>query len=207
MHSKARSLWNGIMPLKLFGLKALNGANNLFFYSDTCVSQNKNRYYLTMLWYCLKQIQLEKYYLQIPGQGSHRDRGTPCILLLRVPVEKSLSIPLASGQQLFGVLEKNSPTLLQKWRYIYFKFQTTFNKHKKLRKTTEWQQVPWNSIKILKLVAKTPNKFQYHTDYDREQFEVDCFQCIPNAKTLKGVHSLQNKTGIYHNLIRISGLR
>jgi len=43
-------------------------------------------------------------------------------------------------------------------------------KHQKLR--SYGQKVPWNSIqkKILKIQTKSLNKF--HTDYDREQFEV-----------------------------------
>ena len=47
--------------------KAKQGIINFIFYSDNCVSQNKNRYYFSMLWYCLHRYNLQSvthYYLE-----------------------------------------------------------------------------------------------------------------------------------------------
>ena len=33
-----------------------NGKEDIIFYFDNCRAQNKNRYYVTMLWYCLQKL-------------------------------------------------------------------------------------------------------------------------------------------------------
>lgn len=35
------------------------GKKKFVFYSDNCTAQNKNKYYLSMLWYCLKTFNLD----------------------------------------------------------------------------------------------------------------------------------------------------
>ena len=38
--------------------KSKLGVKDFVFYSDNCHAQNKNRYYITMLWFCLHKYKL-----------------------------------------------------------------------------------------------------------------------------------------------------
>ena len=143
-----------------------------------------------MLWYCLKKFNLKSITHKYLEKGHTQTEGDS----MHSAVESaSKKVPVYTTGQWATIVR----SARQKKPYIvtemtlkdFSNFKQLSTNIKNFEKTTEGHKVSWNSIKILKLDAKTPNKFQYQTDYEGHQFEVDLFQstrhAIPNAKTLR----------------------
>ena len=72
--------------------KSESGKKSFVFFSDNCSAQNKNKFYVAMLWYALQKFSLTCL------QHKHLEKGhTVYMLLLKLPLDIHLFTPHLSG--------------------------------------------------------------------------------------------------------------
>jgi hypothetical protein len=169
--------------------KARLGIKNFVFYSDNCVPQNKNRFYVCMLWYALTKYHLESIVHKYLEKGHTQNEGD-CI---HSSVEAaSRHVPIYTTGQWAAVIRtarhKHPYSVTEMIPQDFIDFKNLASKIKNFEINTDNEKVKWNSIKILKLSNSSPNQFQYQTDYDGPVYTVDLFNrsrhSLPNIRQL-----------------------
>ena len=152
------------------------GKKEFIMYSDNCCAQNKNKYFLTMLWYCLQKFNLrsitqkylEKDHAQNEGDFIHGAIETASRKIsLNTTSHWAATVRAARHSKLYVVHELNITD--------FFDFKKLAQNLKNLEVNTNNEKVYWNSIKTITLKSTAPNQFEYQTDYESQVHTVKLF--------------------------------
>ena len=154
------------------------GKKDFIFFSDNCTSQNKNRMYVTMLWYAIQKFKLnsvshkylEKGHTQNEGDSMHA--AIECAAKDKKPIystaEWAPTIRMARPKRPYIVKEMSLTDFLD--------FKGLSLQIKNFETNTEGQKLYWNTIKTLKINGTNHNSMEYKIDYSGETLSLDFFQ-------------------------------
>ena len=156
--------------------KAEQGMTDFIFYSDNCVAQNKNRFYVTMLWYCLHKFNLKSIVHRYLEKGHTQNEGDT----IHASIENaSRNIQIYTTDQWATLIRtachKNPYTVHQMTLRDFLDFKKLSGQIRNFDLNTENEKVYWNAIKVLKIHSSSPDYFQYKTDHDGPDFTVNLF--------------------------------
>ena len=153
------------------------GKKKLIMYSDNCCAQNKNRYFVTMLWYALQKFRmqsitqkyLEKGHTFNEGDSIHSavERASKNNRIYTTP-QWAATIRTARSSKPYNVNEVNVQD--------FYDFKELAEKLKNFETNTNDDKVYWHSIRTISFKSNTPNQFDYQTDHDGPVYTVDLFQ-------------------------------
>ena len=200
--------------LIFFETMSKKGKKKFICYSDNCASQNKNRFFLTMLWYCLQKFKLSSITQKYMEKGHTQNEGDA----IHATIENaSKNVKIYTTSQWASVMRSARP----KRPYIvhelshadFYDFKNLAQLIKNFDNNSENTKVYWQKIKVLTLTAEFPNQYQYQTDYDGKVFVVDLFEKlrlrdIPlptriNLQPLNKGDSHQVSKDKYHDLLKL----
>ena len=150
------------------------GKEDFIFYSDNCCAQNKNRYYVTMLWYCLRKFNistithkyLEKGHTQNENDSIHSavESASKNISIYTTP-QWAATVRNARTKHPYNVKEMSVED--------FYDFKLLSSELKNFDTNIDNEKVYWNSFKTLMFSITEPNMFQYKTDYEGDVLSVD----------------------------------
>ena len=143
------------------------GKKNFIFYSDNCCAQNKNRYYVTMLWYCLQKFSLSSINHKYLEKGHTQNENDS---IHSVVESASRNISVYTTPQWAATVRHARP----KQPYIvkemsvedFYDFKSMSTELKNFETNVDNDKVYWNSFKTLMFSESSPNVFLYQTDYE-----------------------------------------
>ncbi|WAR30782.1 hypothetical protein MAR_033324, partial [Mya arenaria] len=144
--------------------------------SEQTLEQNKNRYYVAMLWYCLGKYNLHSITHKYLEKGHTQNEGDA----IHSSIENaSRHVPVYTTSQWATLVRsarnKNPYIVTEMTLRDFYDFKGLAGNVKNFEVTTDSQKVIWNSIKILQLNSAKQHQFQYQTDYEGDTFTVDLF--------------------------------
>ena len=156
---------------------SLKGKKEFIFYSDNCTAQNKNRYYLTMLWICLQKFGLRSITPKYLEKGHTQNEGDS----IHAIVERaSRKISIYSPSQWSAVIKTArlaQPYIVKDMSLQdFFDFKELSNLIRNFDMNSENEKLYWNSINVLTLISSMPNQLAYKTSYSGEAGKVALFQ-------------------------------
>lgn len=159
------------------------GKKNFIFYSDNCCAQNKNRYYVTMLWYCLQKFHpssithkyLEKGHTQNENDSVHSavESASRNVSIYTTP-QWAATVRKARPKQPHIVKEMSVEDCCD--------FKSMSTELKNVDTITDNEKVYWNTFKKLIFSQSNPNVFQYQTDYQGNILSVDLLRHLRSDK-------------------------
>ena len=173
----------------LFSYVSKTGNKNLIMYSDNCCAQNKNRYFVIILWYCLQKFKmvsitqkyLEKGHTFNEGDSIHStvERASKYCKIYTT-AQWAARVRSARPTKPYNVNELN----LQD----FFDFKELAEKFRNFDQNTEGEKVYWNSIRTLSFRSDAPDQFNCQTEFDGPIHTVDLLHKL-RSKNLKWFHS------------------
>jgi hypothetical protein len=170
--------------------KSEEGKKKFIFYSDNCAAQNKNKFYIGMLWYCLKKFNLKSITHKYLEKGHTQNEGDS----IHATIENaSKNISVYSTSQWAAIIRSARPVkpyfVNEMSLADFFDFKSLASKIKNFHFNTENEKIYWGSIKVLNLTIHAPNQFSYQCDYDGEIFHCNLFhksrQTPPSPLSIK----------------------
>ena len=151
--------------------KSVTGVKKFIFYSDNCIPQNKNKFYITMLWYCLQKFDLTKIehkYLEKGHTFNENDSAHAAI----ETTSRHLSVYTTS--QWAAIVRSARP----KRPYIvkemslddFYDFKSLSMSLKNFDMDEDRNKFLISEVKALLLKSCDPNKFFFKNDHSVEQF-------------------------------------
>ena len=150
------------------------GKRKFVFFSDNCCGQNKNRYVLSMYWYCMNVFKLERITHKFLEKG-HTQNENDSIHATIERASKNISIytTLQWSATIRSARRKNPYIVKEMNLKDFFDFKNVSENLKNFTLNQENEKVQWNGIKVLKLTCENPNAFQYKYDYGGTWHSVD----------------------------------
>lgn len=171
-------------------LKAKEGKKSFIFYSDNCVSQNKNRFYLSMLWYSLRKFDLKSITHKYLIKGHTQNEADS----IHAGIEASVkNIPVYTTPQWAGIIRtarRNQPYIVKEMSvFDFIDFRSVSDLLKNFQTNSDNEKVYWNSLQIIMIDSEHPNMFSYQTSYDSVVKTVELFKRlrakdVPDPKEL-----------------------
>lgn len=94
--------------------KVAEGKKKFVFFSDICVPQNKNKFYLSMLWYCAQKFDLQYIEHKYFEKGHTRNENDSMHAAIERGGKKYQFIQHRNGQQSFKVPENHCHIMLKR---------------------------------------------------------------------------------------------
>jgi hypothetical protein len=158
-------------------VKASAGVKKLVFFSDNCVSQNKNKYYLTMLWYCLRRFKLESICHKYLEKGHTFNEND----VVHSTIENSSkNMQLYTTSQWATLIESSRRSHPYKVKLMslpdFYNFKTVSELFLNFDKDSCQEKVVWNKIRKIKLTIENKTAFFFKYDYDGNWHRVDLME-------------------------------
>jgi hypothetical protein len=136
-------------------------------YSDNCSGQNRNRYFVSMMWYALKLLNFESVshkFLERGHTQNENDTVHSCI-------EKSMkNIPLYTTSQLattFQMARRSQPfKVTEMTTSDFFDFKDLSEQIRNLEIDSEGCKIKWMEIRIISFSSEMPDTAKIQYDYD-----------------------------------------
>ncbi|WAQ93514.1 hypothetical protein MAR_005985, partial [Mya arenaria] len=128
--------------------KAIEGKTQFIFYSDNCCSQNKNKFYVTMLWFCLLKFKLTSITHRYLEKGNTQNENDS----INTTIEKaSKHVKIYTTPQWAAVIRMKRRGHPYNVREMSFKdfidFKQLSKNIKNFEVNTDGLKVYWNKIK------------------------------------------------------------
>ena len=173
-------------------LHSSQGKNDFSFFSDNCSGQNKNRYLITMYWFCLNKLglssithhYLEKGHTQNENDSIHAtiESASKNVRVYTTPQWATI-IRMARRDKPYSVKEMSSKD--------FYDFKSLSCPLKNFNTNTNGEKIVWNKIKSFRLTSNKPNYFFYKTHHSGEEFQVDLFKRLRSAPNPSEMSLLQ----------------
>ncbi|XP_052218286.1 uncharacterized protein LOC127835889 isoform X3 [Dreissena polymorpha] len=170
--------------------KSSEGVKDFVFYSDNCLGQNKNKFYLSMLWFCLHKYNLKSIthnYLEKGHTFSENDS-------IHAAIENaSRNISIYTTPQWAATIRtsrrKNPYSVREMSLFDFQDFKLLSSLLKNFDKNTDGDKVYWTQIRSIHISENLNNVFEYRSDFNGPVGQVDLFQRLrtkdqPNPKLL-----------------------
>jgi hypothetical protein len=157
-------------------LKALEGKKKFIFYSDNCVPQNKNRFFLSMLWYCLHNFNLTSIEHKYFEKGHTRNENDSMHASIEHASRKLSIYTTAQWATIIQSSRKGQPYIVKEMSPSdFFDFRDLSEKISNFEYADRNERVMWSLIRLLKLSSETPNAFSFKYNYGGQTKFVDLF--------------------------------
>ena len=136
-------------------------------YSDNCGGQNRNRFFMCMLWYALTAFsfeQIEHKFLERGHTFNENDSMHSTIetaLRKRSVYETSQLATIIEGARIAKPYEVTQMT-----EDDFFDFKELSKQTRNLDTTTDWEKVKWTQIHTLTFKSASPNTVEICYDYN-----------------------------------------
>ena len=166
-------------------LMVSKGKKKIFFFPDNCIAQNKNRYYLTMLWYCMYRFELTSICHKYLEKGHTQNENDTMHSLIE---RASIHIEIFSTTEWAAVIKcacRKKPylvTLLE--QSDIYDFKALSENFRSFEYTTEKGKVLWKNIRLLHLTKDDMLSFYFQYEYGGNKY------CV----NLLGLHSTRSES-------------
>ena len=167
------------------------GKQNFVFYSDNCWAQNKNKHYVSMLWYAMQKFELtsiehkylEKGHTQNENDSVHAAIETACrhVSVYTTPQWAAI-ISTARAKQPYKVNELNYTD------FIDFKQVSKVLKNFDLDDNRE--KVYWSDVRTFKVTCENPNVVMLKYDYDGPVHKLNLVQRLRKVHAISHVDDI-----------------
>lgn len=183
------------------------GKKRFIFYSDNASSQNKNKYYISMLWYALNKFGLksvEHKYL-IAGHTQNENDSVHSTIE-NVSRNKEVYSTSQWAATIRSARSGNGYQVKEMSTADFFDFKLVAENLKNFELDENKEKVYLSDIKIMKIITEEPNKVEFKTDYDQTTFRKMNLSCRLNLKSSDNTVCARNinLVNIRKNLIPIS---
>lgn len=154
--------------------RSSHGKTKFIFYSDNCGSQNKNKFHISMLWFCLQKFGIESIEHKFLEKGhtfneadsihSAVNRASESIDIFTTP-QWAATVRVARQGQLYKVKEMSLDN--------FYDFKAVASVLKNFNYKTEREKVDWSGFKTIKMDISCPNQFKYQLRYESEEYIVN----------------------------------
>ena len=157
--------------------KAQEGKKHFIFYSDNCSSQNKNKFYVTMLWFCLSKFKLSSITHRYLEKG-HTQNENDSIYATIEKVSKHIKIyTTPQWAAVIRTARRDHPYNVREMSFKDFiDFKILSKNIKNFEINTDGLKVYWNKIKVIKITSDSPNALKYQAHHNGPVFIVDLFK-------------------------------
>ncbi|XP_053396810.1 uncharacterized protein LOC128556283 [Mercenaria mercenaria] len=157
------------------------GKQKFIFFSDNCSSQNKNRYYISMLWYAMKTLKLQSIkhkYLQKGHTQSENDSVHAAI-----ESHSEVSKPIYTTPQWATAIRgarksKKAYEVKEMDCSDFFNFKKVATVLKNFDLDTDRQKVNWLDILTFSLSCESPNIVGFKYNYDGPVHYINLIQKV-----------------------------
>jgi len=165
--------------LLLFLQNQENENKDIIFYADNCGGQNKNKYVISMLVYCVKKLNIRSVTLKFLIVGHTQNEGDSMHARIEGEAKRILhSGPIYEPSQWVSVIKsakKNGKpyTVYEVQKDQFFdlkKLSSDIGNNYKLNQDGE--NVLWNEIKMIKIEKDNPTLLKYKTSYKDNDFKI-----------------------------------
>ena len=158
------------------------GKENFTFFSDNCSAQNKNKYIVTMYWYCLNRFSLSSinhYYLE-KGHTQNKNDSIHSTIESASKNVKVYTTP--QWATIIRMSRRDKPYSVKEMSIKdFYDFKTLSCKLKNFETNNNGEKVVWNKIKSLHFRSEEPNHFSYKTSHNGEELQVNLFKKLSSA--------------------------
>ena len=152
------------------------GKKDFIMYSDNCCAQNKNKYFLTMLWYCLQKFNLRSITQKYLEKGHTQNEGDSIHAAIESASRKISIFTTSQWAATIRAARHSKPYVVHELNITdFFDFKELAQNLKNFEVNTDNEKVYWNSIKTITLKSTAPNQFEYQTDYEGQVHTVNLF--------------------------------
>ena len=145
------------------------GKKKFIFYSDNCIPQNKNRFYVSMLWHCIHTMDIESISHKYLEKGHTQNENDS----MHSAIERSSrKIEIYSTAEWAAVIRcacRKKPFKVQMMDQTnFYDFKQLSENLKNFEYTTEKERVTWKNIRVISLSDEHKFSFflKYHYDSD-----------------------------------------
>ncbi|XP_052215260.1 uncharacterized protein LOC127833824 isoform X1 [Dreissena polymorpha] len=162
--------------------KRKKGIKHFIFYSDNCSSQNKNKYYITMLWHSLQSLGISTIQHKYLIKGHTQNEADSIHACVEAASRKISIYTTAQWSAVVRTARREQPYIVKEMGPTdFFDFKAISVQLKNFHLNENNEKVDWHSIQLLKLNSESPNKFDYQTDYDGLVKSVDLFKRLRSS--------------------------
>ena len=128
------------------------GKKKFVFYSDNCIPQNKNRFYVSVLWHCIHTMDIKSICQKYLEKGHTQNENDS----MHSTIERSSrKIEIYSTAEWAAVIRcacKKNPYKVQMMDQAnFYDFKQLSENLKKFEYTTEKDRVTWKNIRVISL--------------------------------------------------------
>ena len=157
--------------------KVLEGKKKFIFYYDNCCAQNKNKFHVSLLWYCLKKIDLKSIQHKCLIKGHKQNEADN----IHAAVESaSRNVKVYTTPQWAAVIRvpwhKQPYKVIEMCLTDFFDFKFLASHIKNFVTNSENETVKLHDFKTISLVSEEPNVFSYQNNFGAESKFVECFK-------------------------------
>ena len=188
------------------------GKRKLVMYSDNCCGQNKNRYFVTMLWYALQKFGMQSITQKYLEKGHTFNEGDSIHSSIENVSRHNKIYTTPQWAATIRTARPSRPYIVHELNvHDFYHFKELSQKLKNFEMNTDNEKVYWNSIRTITFRSESPNQFEYQTDYDGPNYTVDLLKKqrskIPKPASISLTHlredGIQIPRAKYVDLLRL----
>lgn len=161
------------------------GKKKFIFYSDNCSAQNKNRYYISMLWYCINLFNLESVEHKYLEKGHTQNEGDSVHATIE---HASRNISVYTTGQWAAVIRTARParpyTVKEMSQNSFFNFAEVSKCLKNFDLNLNKDKVYFSEIKTFRINSSDPNTVHIRYNYGEPEQQIDLTQRLRKSVTV-----------------------
>lgn len=169
------------------------GVKCVKLYSDSCGGQNRNKYFLTMIWYSLNKFEFQEIEHNFFVKGHSKNENDS----VHATIERvSKNVDVYTTPQWAGVMstaKQSKPKYIvnemDETKFFDFKYVATHLKNFDL--DTDRQKIRWLNIRSMKLTKEEPNTVYILYNYDGQYHQLNLLQRIRKAPAVTSFKNLK----------------
>ena len=171
--------------------KSKEGKKKFVFYSDNCGSQNKNKYYVSMLWYAIQKLNLESVeqkYLEKGHTQNENDSVHASVerasrhIAVYTTAQWAAVIRTACRKKTYHVKEMELPD--------FFDFKTVSKMLKNFDLDSEKNKVRWIDVRSFKMESRSPHTVIIKYDYEGPIHYLNLVQRLRRSITVLNIDDI-----------------
>ena len=157
----------GSCVFKFLETVSAEGVKSVTLYSDNCTGQNRNRFFMCMLWHALNKFSFEKVEHKFLERGHTFNENDSMHSTIETALRKRT---VYETTQLATIIEgariANPYEVTEMTKNDFFDFKDLSTKVRNLDMTSDGEKVRWTQIHLITFKAASPNTVEIMYDYN-----------------------------------------
>jgi hypothetical protein len=151
--------------------QSAEGKKKFIFFSDNCSSQNKNRYYIAMLWYCLNKFNLEFIKHKYLEKGHTYNENDSVHASIETASRHVRVYTTSQWSAIISMARSKKPYIVKEMSTDdFFDFKEISENLINFDLDSNREKVYVAKIRTLKISSNQPNEFKFKYDYRSNDF-------------------------------------